>query len=56
MVQFEVYTDSIHGSDVLTFDTFDEARVAAEKWSKECDCPILIEKIERSIIYTTVKL
>ena len=33
--KYEVFVDSVYGSDVLTYDTYKEAFKAAEDWLKD---------------------
>ena len=50
MIEYEVYVDTIHGSDVVTFDTLEEAEKCALEWSMGCiDCDVVIEKVERNV-------
>lgn len=51
MIEYEIYVNSIHGSDVVTFDTLDSAIKCAEEWSMNViDCDVVIEKVERNQI------
>ena len=49
--RFEIYAESIHGSDVLCADTFDEAVFKANAWAKESDCPIVVVRITEQIAF-----
>lgn len=51
MIEYEVYVNSVHGSDVVTYDDFNQAVAEAYKWSKETDCDVVIEVVERNIGY-----
>lgn len=44
---YEVYAQSAYGSDVLTFDTWEEALVAAKEWQSETENEIVIVKVEK---------
>lgn len=50
MKYYEVYAVSIHGSDILEFDTLVEAKKEARKWSKDCDCDVVIHKVENTCV------
>ena len=53
MTEYEIYVSCVHGSDVVTKDTLEEAIEVAEKWSMEVvDCNVIIEKVERTIVNT----
>lgn len=49
-IEYEVYANSIHGSDVTTFDTLEEAEAHAIAWSMESiDVDIVIERVKRVV-------
>ena len=51
LVTFEVYADSIWGSDVLTFEDEKNAYKAAKKWKEDApDLRILIVKKTEELI------
>lgn len=41
---YQVFANSVYGSDVLEFDQQGEAIKAAKDWQKECDKEIVILK------------
>lgn len=41
---YQVFANSVYGSDVLEFDKQGEAIKAAKDWQKECDKEIVILK------------
>lgn len=47
---FEIFADSVYGSDILYADTLNEARKKAEEWAKDSDCPIVVVKVEEQIV------
>ena len=49
-VEYEVYADSVWGSDVITCDTKEEAIERAKEWKKDCDKPIVILEITKEIV------
>ena len=49
-VEFEVFVDSIHGSDVITFDDFVDARKCAEKWAETAGAPVIVTQVQRVIV------
>ena len=53
-VKYQVFVDSIHGSDVLDFDELDDARKAAKEWKKELskkdDNRVIIIKVTEEIV------
>lgn len=50
MVKFEVYADTVYGSDVLTFDTIEEALKEAKEWKKHSNNNILIVRVEETLV------
>ena len=36
MVKYQVFVNSVHGSDVIEYDNRDDAIKEAKKWSKDC--------------------
>ena len=44
---YEVYAQSAYGSDVLTFDSWEEALAAAKEWQSETENEIVIVKVEK---------
>lgn len=48
-VTYEVYVDQ-GVSDVLEFDTQEEAEKAARQWAEETRKPICIERVERMVV------
>lgn len=49
-IHYEVFALSVHGSDVVDCDTLVEAKKEAKKWSKDCDCEIVIHKVEDTCV------
>lgn len=55
MIEYEIYVDSVYGSDVVVKDTLEEAIKCAEEWSMNTHCvdsDVIIEKVERQIVKT----
>lgn len=53
MIEYEIYVDSVYGSDVVVKDTLEEAIKVAEEWSMNTQCvdsDVIIEKVERTIV------
>ena len=50
VVRYEVFADSVYGSDVVHADTLNEARKKAEEWAKDSNCPIVVMKVEEQIV------
>ena len=48
-VCYEVFVDSIHGSDVVVKDTLNEALKCAETWSKEVKNPVIVTKVTTEV-------
>lgn len=39
---YEIYVDSAYGSDILRFDTLEEAKEEAKEWSKKINKPLRV--------------
>ena len=49
-IEYEVYASSVHGSDVVIKDTYEEAEKCAIEWSMEdIDVDIVIERVKRVV-------
>lgn len=53
-VKFEVFVDSVNGSDVITFDYLADAKAYANKWAKELKLKkhesVVVLKVEETIM------
>ena len=49
VIHYEVYADSVHGSDVVVREYLNEALKCAEDWSKNSDCPIIVAKVTTEV-------
>lgn len=49
---YQVYVDSVHGSDLLEYDDYEDALKEARKWKKELkgDEKVIIAKITTEIL------
>lgn len=48
--EYEVFAESIHGSDVAKFYSLEDAVECARKWASKCDCRIAIVKVTRDYV------
>lgn len=49
-IEYEVFVDSVHGSDVVKFDNFKDARKCAEDWAKTAGDPVVVTRVQREIV------
>ena len=45
MIKYQVFVNSVYGSDIVEFDTYEEALAEAKKWQTEVDEEVVILKI-----------
>ena len=53
--KYEVFVDSVNGSDVCTFDTLPEAKTCARNWAKELITAKKLAKHESVVILKVVE-
>ena len=52
IIEYEVFAESVWGSDVLSFDSEERALEEAKSWKKEKpNATIIVEKITKEIVY-----
>ena len=52
IIEYEVFAESVWGSDVLSFDSEERALEEAKSWKKENpNATIIVEKITKEIVY-----
>ena len=50
LTHYEVYARSVYGSDVLEFDTYEEALKAAQEWQLKTKDKVVIAKVDEEWI------
>jgi len=47
---YQIFADSVYGSDIVEKDTLNEARKVADEWAKTSKCKIVVLKVTEQIV------